>query len=80
MRHHKEKYFNRLFNLLSNKRKIELYIVYIFAFFSSITESFSIGLVVPIMSFILGNKTLIINQYEDNTLVNMIFKSKKKTS
>lgn len=75
MRHHKKKYFNRLLNLLSKKRKIELYTVYIFAFFSSIIESFSIGLVVPIMSFILGNKTSIINQYEDNPLVNMIFKS-----
>lgn len=67
-------YIFNLINLLSQKKIKEIKIVFFVAVLSSFLESFSIGLLIPLLSLVLGESNQLINQYNENFILNFLSK------
>ena len=70
-------YFNLIFNILPKKQKSKIYKVLIINFISIILEILSIGLIIPFLIFITGQKNIFLkiehfsflNEIDDNKLI-----------
>mgnify|MGYP001425551202 CR=1 FL=1 len=66
-------YLNKILGLLSKRHKTQLKIIAIFALLSSFIESFSIGLILPILSFTLGSQAQLFEE-QNNFIISLFYK------